>query len=164
MKYLNIKNLVTLQNAIADANEVDDAEFIYSMYCDVQEYVNSIYTMQARIARMHMEGIDGEELRNAVQTMDRTRRLTHNGAIASVHMCIKLASLYGVESFCSVPEDSLNDLDDLEMRDSMTEFCIELMVAVFYHGYHPDETAPLELSSKPLTAMEYQSAVADCLH
>lgn len=162
MKHLNLKALQSLQSAIATAKDIDDAEFVYTMYCDVQEYVNSIYTMQARIARMQMEGIDGDEWREAVQRMDRNRRLCHNAAISSIHMAQRLANVYGVESFCLVDEASLNNLDDVDMRSSLTEFCIELMVAVFYQGVRPD-TDTLELASRPLTAEEYQRAIEEAI-
>lgn len=87
------------------------------------QYVAAVVTMELKVPRLRVT-LDGADYRAAVQELDSTRKIYHDGAIAMLTVVGRLAKALG--------EEPLFD-GDLENRTAVGDFCGAL-VQEFFDG------------------------------
>jgi hypothetical protein len=71
------------------------------------EYVERVNTM-TDLCNVGKFGMDGEEYRERMNSIDRSRSTVHNSLIANVKLVNRLCGLYGLEPlFLGDPEDRI---------------------------------------------------------
>lgn len=86
-------------------NEPDDLEFIESRMNTFTEYVSHVTWMETRIQRLNIEGVRGEEWRDAVEKLDSSRRSKHEVAMDAINQLNRLSKAVGLEPFYDGPVD-----------------------------------------------------------
>lgn len=103
--------------ALMEANK-DDSEMLDFIETRVNSFVNyvaHVNFMETRIQRLGIEGITGEQWRNAVQSLDENRRSKHEVAMSAVNQLNRLATASGLPLFYDGPVDDMhrNEIGDL---------------------------------------------------
>lgn len=98
-----IANLMT-----AAKDEPDDLEFVESRMKAFTDYVAHVNWMETRIQRLTIEGVQGEQWRDAVETLDKQRRSKHNVAMDAINQLNRLSKFYDLEPFYDGPVDHEN--------------------------------------------------------
>lgn len=86
-------------------NEPDDMEFIEDRMKTFTDYVSHVTWMETRIQRLTIEGVRGDEWRDAVQSLDSSRRSKHEVAMGSINQLNRLSKIMGLEPFYDGPVD-----------------------------------------------------------
>lgn len=86
-------------------SEPDDLEFVESRMNAFTEYVGHVAWMETRIQRLNIEGIRGQEYRDAVQQLDQHRRSKHEVAMGAINQLNRLSKAMGLEPFYDGPVD-----------------------------------------------------------
>lgn len=86
-------------------NEPDDLEFIESRMNTFTEYVSHVTWMETRIQRLNIEGVRGEEWRDAVEKLDSSRHSKHEVAMDAINQLNRLSKAVGLEPFYDGPVD-----------------------------------------------------------
>lgn len=86
-------------------NEPNDLEFIESRMNTFTEYVSHVTWMETRIQRLNIEGVRGEEWRDAVEKLDSSRRSKHEVAMDAINQLNRLSKAVGLEPFYDGPVD-----------------------------------------------------------
>lgn len=97
------ERIANLMNAVK--NEPDDLEFVESRMNAFTEYVSHVAWMETRIQRLTIEGVDGQEWRDAVQSLDYARRSKHEVAMGAINQLNRLSKAVGLEPFYDGPVD-----------------------------------------------------------
>lgn len=97
------ERIANLMNAVK--NEPDDLEFVESRMNAFTEYVSHVAWMETRIQRLTIEGVDGQEWRDAVQSLDYSRRSKHEVAMGAINQLNRLSKSLGLEPFYDGPVD-----------------------------------------------------------
>lgn len=97
------ERIANLMNAVK--NEPDDLEFVESRMNAFTEYVSHVAWMETRIQRLTIEGVDGQEWRDAVQSLDYARRSKHEVAMGAINQLNRLSKSLGLEPFYDGPVD-----------------------------------------------------------
>lgn len=97
------EKIANLMNAVK--NEPDDMEFVESRMNTFTDYVSHVAWMETRIQRLTIEGVRGEEWRDAVQRLDEQRRSKHEVAMGSINQLNRLSKAMGLEPFYDGPVD-----------------------------------------------------------
>lgn len=97
------ERIANLMNAVK--NEPDDLEFVESRMNAFTEYVSHVAWMETRIQRLTIEGVDGQEWRDAVQSLDYSRRSKHEVAMGAISQLNRLSKAVGLEPFYDGPVD-----------------------------------------------------------
>lgn len=103
--------------------DVDDAyETLDHAFKSLIEYQNSVIheCVMQPIINFRYEG-DPQAIQEARMKFDRTRRINHDAAIASVNMLNRICDKYGVE-----PIAPIDTKDRYAVADFIGEFCAEL--------------------------------------
>lgn len=82
-----------------------DMEFIEGRMQTFTDYVAHVAWMETRIQRLSIEGIRGEEWRDAVQRLDESRRSKHEVAMGSINQLNRMSTARGLEPFYDGPVD-----------------------------------------------------------
>lgn len=111
--------------ALMEANR-DDSEmldFVEERVNSFRDYVGYVNFMETRIQRLNVEGLTGQEWRDAVQSLDEHRRMKHEVAISAVNQLNRLSISCGLEPFYDGPVDDehRNEIGDL-CQDVMNEY------------------------------------------
>lgn len=98
----------------AAKDEPDDLEFVESRMKAFTDYVAHVSWMETRIQRLTIEGVAGDEWRDAVSSLDAQRRSKHNVAMDAINQLNRLSGIYGLEPFYKGPVDHehRNDVGD----------------------------------------------------
>lgn len=75
-------------------------DYVQGMIDAAINYVRSIVTMESRIKILQFR-LDPEEYREAVEKLDRTRRLAHNGFIAKLDAVNRICTNHGLPAIYS---------------------------------------------------------------
>ena len=114
--------------AMFDGNKDEGLDFMGSAMSSFPNYVNSVVSIEISgpIQRMRLEP---EDYRNAMQQMDRNRRICHNRAIDSVNQLNRMAKALGMEPFAEV---------DTTDRNAVADFAGRFVNEVYNHGIGGD--------------------------
>lgn len=104
------EKIAGLMKAVVDSNDAAedkkfDMEFIEGRMQTFTDYVAHVAWMETRIQRLNIEGIRGEEWRDAVQSLDRSRRSKHDVALGSINQLNRMCKAHGLEPFYDGPVD-----------------------------------------------------------
>ncbi len=107
------ERVANLMRAVKD--EPDDMEFVESRMNVFTEYVSHVAWMETRIQRLTIEGVRGDEWRDAVEKMDRQRRSKHEVAMDAINQLNRLSNVMGLEPFYDGPvdHDHRNEVGDV---------------------------------------------------
>lgn len=97
------ERIAKLMNAVK--HEPDDLEFVESRMNTFTEYMSHVAWMETRIQRLTIEGVQGEEWRNQVESLDKQRRSKHNVAMDAINQLNRLSKVVGLEPFYDGPVD-----------------------------------------------------------
>lgn len=97
------ERIANLMNAVK--NEPDDLNFVESRMNTFTDYVSHVAWMETRIQRLTIEGIDGQEWRDQVQSLDYARRSKHEVAMGAINQLNRLSEAVGLEPFYDGPVD-----------------------------------------------------------
>ena len=97
------ERIANLMRAVKD--EPEDLEFVESRMNAFTEYVSHVAWMETRIQRLTIEGVDGQEWRDAVQSLDYSRRSKHEVAMGAINQLNRLSKAVGLEPFYDGPVD-----------------------------------------------------------
>lgn len=100
------ERIANLMRAVKD--EPDDLEFIESRMNAFTDYVGHVAWMETRIQRLTIEGVSGQEWRDAVEKLDSSRRSKHNVAMDSINQLNRLSKAVGLEPFYDGPVDHVH--------------------------------------------------------
>ena len=92
-----------LMHAVKD--DPDDLEFVESRMNAFTSYVSHVAWMETRIQRLTIEGVDGEAWRDAVESLDSSRRSKHNVAMDAINQLNRLSAVSGLPPFYDGPID-----------------------------------------------------------
>lgn len=91
------ERIANLMRAAKD--EPDDLDFIESRMSSFTDYMSHVQWMEVRMTRMNVEGVTGQEWRDQVENMDKSRRSKHNVAMDAINQLNRLSKAYGLEPF-----------------------------------------------------------------
>lgn len=83
-----------------------DLEFVESRMSAFTDYVAHVAWMETRIQRLNIEGVRGEEWRDAVTNLDSQRRSKHDVAIGAINQLNRMSQAHGLEPFYDGPTDN----------------------------------------------------------
>lgn len=121
-----MKNLKQSYAALIEAykEDADILEFITDNMSRMENYVNAVYMQEVMIPQI-LVLYDGEEQRDRLQTLDNTRRIKHDAAVAAVAQLNRLAQQSGIEPMFD---------GDAEDRYQIANFCIQVVSTFFKNG------------------------------
>ena len=122
--FLNYENYLTLIDRInREKNEdsVEDADSIKSAVESFIGYVREVCMSETR-TKLAYGQYEGSELRDLVETYDKTRTRAHEAAIANVGMINKIAEFYGVGPVFT---------GNVHERLEVAAFCMEITEKIF---------------------------------
>lgn len=127
-KFFNYENYRTLCAKIGEGlkSNAPNAERIHDLVENTcaqtfLDYVKTVDMSETRIIIAHNR-LEGEDLRDAVETIDRGRTAVHNAAAEACNIINRMAAANGVE-----PVFTGNSSDRLQVAD----FCLEFTVEIF---------------------------------
>lgn len=85
--------------------EPDDMEFVESRVNTFTDYVGHVVWMEARMQRIEIEGLRGQDYRDAVEPLDRSRRSKHEVAMGAINQLNRLSKMHNLEPFYDGPVD-----------------------------------------------------------
>lgn len=91
------ERIANLMRAAKD--EPDDLDFIESRMSSFTDYMSHVQWMEVRMTRMNVEGVTGQEWRDQVENMDKSRRSKHNVAMDAINQLNRLSKAYGLDPF-----------------------------------------------------------------
>lgn len=97
------ERIANLMRAVKD--EPEDLEFVESRMNAFTEYVGHVAWMETRIQRIEIEGLRGQEYRDAVEPLDHQRRSKHEVAMGAINQLNRLSKAVGLEPFYDGPVD-----------------------------------------------------------
>jgi len=93
---------------------VDDGiEHMYSCMRHFPDYVNNVVNYTTRMPIIYAT-MEGQELRDAVMDLDRSRKTAHDTAIVGLSMLNRISDMLGEEPFAEV---------DTSNRQAVADFC-----------------------------------------
>lgn len=109
-----IENLIDVIRKSGEATAEEDVGYLEDAINACADYVDSVVQMESAItvARFRLEG---EEFRETVERLDKTRRLNHNSAMCGLNMINRVAKVYGVKEIF----EGVEDMDRIEIADNM---------------------------------------------
>ena len=116
-----------LLNAVKD--DLDAAEFIDSSLNRFRDYVNSVVTMEYRMG-IATAVKEGEELREIIQTLDRSRHIAHESAISACSQLNRLSERVGLPPFFD------GDIND---RYQVADFCKDFVDEMWFNGRYREK-------------------------
>lgn len=119
----------------AQDGDPDMLEFVESRVNTMIDYVQYVSFMEVRMQRIQIEGLIGEEWRDAMESLDHNRHSKHEVAIAAVNQLNRLSAAGGLEPFYDEPADN-------EHRYDIGNLC-QAVVDEYFAGRDPQK---LELS------------------
>lgn len=124
-------------SAIMKANKDDPdlLDFIESRVNSFVEYVGHVNYMETRIQRLTIQGVTGDEWRDAVSALDERRRDKHEMALSAATQLNRLATASGLPLFYDGPIDN-------EHRKEVGDLC-QTVINEYFNGRH---TKPLTIS------------------
>lgn len=90
---------------------------------NILEYVSAVCTMETRMI-INKFRLEGEEWRELVTELDRSRRMAHDAAISGISFCNRMAAKMGAPLLYE---------GDLADRNAVGDFCGKF-VAEFFNG------------------------------
>ena len=99
----------------------EDFEILEDVVKSCTNYVSDVDIGETQIRRFYAT-LEGEELREKVQAVDRRRRAHHEEAISNCKLINKLAEIYKVSPVFT---------GDSENRLQVADFCLDVTVAIF---------------------------------
>ena len=127
----------------ANKDDADIMEFIESRVNTFTEYVGHVSFMETRIQRLKIQGVGGDEWRDAIESLDTRRREKHNMAMAAAQQLNRLCQSSGLPLFYDKPIDH-------EHRNAVGDLC-QTVVDEYFEGRHV----------RPLTMAEIRSGHQD---
>lgn len=120
---LLVRNVAaTAKTGDADAEmDIQDIKRVMDSFCN---YVNTVDMTEMRIHIAYAR-LEGNELRDAIQLYDTSRRNAHESAIASASAINRYARFYGAGKIF---------LGDSSDRYQVADFCLEVAVKLFQKG------------------------------
>ncbi len=99
-----------LMSAIVNSNDAPedkkyDLEFIEERMKTFTDYVAHVAWMETRIQRLEIEEVRGDEWRDAVQSLDASRRSKHEVAMGSINQLNRMSTMHGLDPFYDGPVD-----------------------------------------------------------
>ena len=119
-----IHNLI---NAVK--SDPDDIAFVDERLNRFSNYVNTVVTGEYRIS-IAMAVKEGDELKDAVQTIDRSRRIAHESAIDACNQLNRLSKNLGLEAFFE---------GDTADRQQVADFCKDFVDELWYSGRYREK-------------------------
>ena len=120
---LLVRNVAaTAKAGDADAEmDIQDIKRVMDSFC---AYVNTVDMTEMRIHIAYAR-MEGNELRDAIQLYDTSRRNAHESAIASANAINRYARFYGAGKIFT---------GDVTDRYQVADFCLEVAVKLFQKG------------------------------
>jgi hypothetical protein len=125
--YLNYNNFELLSNKLQSS---EDFELIEDAVGAFAGYVKDVDIGEQQI-RTAYATLDGEALRERVTAIDNRRSAHHKEAIVNANLLNRLAAVNGVEAIYTGKTGEGDNLYNLEVRESVAEFCIEITAKIF---------------------------------
>ena len=122
--FLNYENYLTLIdhiNKVKTEESVEDADSIRSAVESFVGYVREVCVSETR-TKLAYGQYEGSELRDLVESYDKTRTRAHEAAIANVGMINKIAEFYGVDPVFT---------GNVHERLEVAAFCMEMTEKIF---------------------------------
>lgn len=119
----------------ANKDDPDLLDFIESRVNSFVEYVGHVNYMETRIQRLTIQGVTGDEWRDAVSALDERRRDKHEMALSAATQLNRLATASGLPLFYDGPIDN-------EHRNEVGDLC-QTVINEYFNGRH---TKPLTIS------------------
>lgn len=119
----------------ANKDDPDLLDFIESRVNSFVEYVGHVNYMETRIQRLTIQGVTGDEWRDAVSALDERRRDKHEMALSAATQLNRLATASGLPLFYDGPIDN-------EHRKEVGDLC-QTVINEYFNGRH---TKPLTIS------------------
>ena len=117
-RYLNANAFQLLSDKTKDS---EDFEILEDVVKSCTAYVTDVDVGETQIKRFYAT-LDGEELREKVEAVDRRRRRNHEDAIINCKLINRVAALYGIDPvFTGDPADRLQ----------IADFCLDVTVELF---------------------------------
>lgn len=120
---------------LADAwkEDPEDLDFIEDEVKQIGSYVERVFAMETQIP-LCMARYEGQDLRGRITTLDSNRKIAHEAAIGAVNILGRMAVQKNIEPLFT-REDKTDtrpfDLHDLNDRNTVHEFCKELVDQAF---------------------------------
>ena len=127
MSYLNYSNFQILSNKLKSSK---DFELIEDAVDAFTGYVKDVDIGEQQI-RTAYATLDGDALRERVTAIDKRRIAHHNEAIINASILNRLAAANGVQVIYTGKVGEGDELYNLEVRESVAEFCKEITIAIF---------------------------------
>ncbi len=117
------RNLVNVIKEKRDRYMINDLESLNDDMEAFGSYVQQVYHQNCS-APIKYATLEGEELRNAIQEMDISRRRKHEAAIAACSTINKTCEYYGVPKMCPETDD----------RYVIADFCAQVTAEFYLDG------------------------------
>lgn len=127
MSYLNYHNFQMLSNKLKSS---EDFELIEDAVDAFTGYVKDVDIGEQQI-RTAYATLEGEALRERVTAIDNRRSAHHKEAITNVNLLNRLAAANGVQTIYTGKAGEGDNLYNLEVREAVAEFCIEITTKIF---------------------------------
>ena len=110
--------------------DVDNVDFLESRLDSFRTYVNIVASMEYRIPILRF-GLEGDELKDAIMTLDRQRKVCHDDVINTCKVLNRICDHLGLQKFY---EGNVND------RHQVAEFAGRFVGELYELGIAPHET------------------------
>lgn len=116
--------LINVLGAKEKAGDKEAHEVLRFVHRGIEAFVNyvSVVDMEETQVRIAYSRLEGEDLRDAVERADRSRRIAHEGAISQASVLNRICGMYGVNPIFT---------GDVEDRWQVAEFCGEVVSKIF---------------------------------
>lgn len=121
------KELVNAINSPDNEYRENDLDMLNYNMAAFGEYVQIVYH-QNYSTPIKYATLEGEELREAIQSMDKNRRIKHEAAIAACSQINRDCEYYNVPKFCPETTD----------RHIIADFCAQVTAAFYLDGIGRD--------------------------
>ena len=121
-----IEKFNALVNAIKNSDcqyKQDDLEMLDDDMMSFGKYVDIVYQETYRLPLLRAR-LDDEDLREAIQDLDKRRRICHEAAIAACSTINKTCDYYNVDRFCPETDD----------RYIVADFCAKVSASFYLNG------------------------------
>lgn len=132
----------------ANRDDVEMLDFVESRVNSFVDYVGHVSFMETRMQRLQIQGVRGEEWRDAAARLDERRRDKHETAMSAVNQLNRLCTASGLPLFYTGPVDH-------EHRNEIGDLC-QAVVNEYFEGRH---THPLSITEMMSDGKAFASAV-----
>lgn len=122
-KIYNLLNAIK-NSDLSDMDKKDDLTTVVKRLNTFPKYVNSVVTMQNRMAILRFTK-EGQEYRDEVSKLDLNRRNCHEAAIISCNFLNNMAKEYNVEAICDI---------DTTDRYKVADFVGDIVMETYLDG------------------------------